>query len=716
MLNLDTPIEKITSVGKKIARSKWKKKLITESIIADSTGQIKAIWFNQSYLIQNLKPGDQVFISGKVDYSRDEGLQFVHPNYEKITRNKASTTHTARIVPVYSLTKNITIKQIRYLMSQVIGLSQQIKEWLPQDIVEANKLLTLSESLKQIHFPDNKIALNQALDRLKFNELFLIQLHSCLARRELKQSSSFNIKFFEEETKQFVESLPFKLTDAQRKSAWEILLDLEKETPMNRLLEGDVGSGKTIVACLAILNTVLNRKQAALMAPTEILAKQHFDNICQLFKDWPIQIGLLTNSLQQTNKIQKHKKTESTKTLSKTTTSADEKTSQDVNSDNNSITKKEMYQLITDGELDLVIGTQALIQDKVNFTDLGLIIVDEQHRFGVGQRKKLKQKTQNYRNHKNTKSQSYTEATAGKANINNEKMEHDNKRLNLKSEILILKSKIPHLLSMTATPIPRSLALTVYGDLDLSVINQKPGGRKEIETRVVMPEERPKTYQFILSEIKKGQQIFIICPLIDPSDKLGTRAVKDEYKKLNEKIFPEISIGLLHGKLKPAGKEKVMREFLEQKTKILVATPVIEVGIDIPNATVMMIESAERFGLAQLHQFRGRVGRSDKQSYCFLLTESETESTIKRLQVMVESNDGFKIAERDLEFRGPGEVYGIKQSGFNDRLKVAKLTDYLIIKQSKRSVDQLLTQDPGLNNYPLVSQELKKFNEDIHFE
>ena len=331
-----------------------------------------------------------------------------------------------------------------------------------------------------------------------------------------------------------------------------------------------------------------------------------------------------------------------------------------------------MYKKISDGELDLVIGTHALIQDKVEFKNLGLVIIDEQHRFGVEQRKKLKSPGHN--------------------------------------------KLIPHLLSMTATPIPRSLALTVYGDLDLSVINELPQGRKKIKTEVVPPEHRPEKYKFVLDRINDGQQVFVICPLIDLSDKLGIKAVKDEFEKLDKKIFPKVPIGLMHGKLKSRDKERVMQDFLDKKTMIMVSTPVIEVGIDMPNATVMMIESAERFGLAQLHQFRGRVGRSDKQSYCFLFTESAAAETIKRLQTVVKSNDGFALAEADLEFRGPGEVYGIKQSGYRDELKVAKLTDYIIIKKSKTAADEIIKIDAELNKFPLIKNRLKKFEASVHFE
>ena len=622
-------------------RSPWKKSLITEAIIADGSDKIKAVWFHQPYLVKNLRPGDQLFLSGKVEL-REDGLQFVHPQYERITKYKTETMHTARIVPVYPLTKGLTEKQLRYVISSVIRITNNIPEWLPSDLIKKNNLASLAETIKQIHFPDNHSRLNRALERLKFDELFLIQLRTALAKAELRKSRGVKIEFKESETKKFVKSLPFQLTDAQRIAGWEILKDLQRQTPMNRLLEGDVGSGKTVVAGLSILNVALNKFQVAYMAPTEILARQHFSTLARLLKNWPIRIGLLTSA----EKI--------------------------IANHESRITNQIMYKKISDGELDLVIGTHALIQDKVEFKNLGLVIIDEQHRFGVEQRKKLKSPGHN--------------------------------------------KLIPHLLSMTATPIPRSLALTVYGDLDLSVINELPQGRKKIKTEVVPPEHRPEKYKFVLDRINDGQQVFVICPLIDLSDKLGIKAVKDEFEKLDKKIFPKVPIGLMHGKLKSRDKERVMQNFLDKKTMIMVSTPVIEVGIDMPNATVMMIESAERFGLAQLHQFRGRVGRSDKQSYCFLFTESAAAETIKRLQTVVKSNDGFALAEADLEFRGPGEVYGIKQSGYRDELKVAKLTDYIIIKKSKTAADEIIKIDAELNKFPLIKNRLKKFEASVHFE
>ncbi len=623
-------------------RSKYRKKMITEAILSDDSDSIRAIWFNQPYLTKNIKVGDYLFISGKVEMSH-EGTQFIHPQYEKISSYANEPTHTARVVPIYPLTKGVTNKQLRYVIKSVIGLVKNIKDWLPEDVVYKYKLMPLPKAVYNMHFPQDIATKNIALERIKFNELFLIQLRSILTKQQLKKLKAPKIEFQKKATAQFVKSLLFNLTNAQKIASWEILQDINKQTPMNRLLEGDVGSGKTVVSAIAILNTAKNKKQIAYMAPTEVLAHQHFHSLSQLFNKWPLKIGLLTSALKKTNQ-----------------------------SDSATIGKKQIYKKISSGELDLIIGTHALIQEGVEFKDLALTIVDEQHRFGVEQRKKLK--------HKN------------KSNL------------------------IPHLLSMTATPIPRSLALSVYGDLDLSIIDEMPEGRKKIITEIVPPEKKSDKYKFILDKIKEGQQIFIICPLIDPSDKLGVKAVSEEYEKLDKKIFPNVEIGLMHGKLKTKQKEQVMRDFLDKKTKILVSTPVIEVGVDVANASIMLIESAERFGLAQLHQFRGRVGRGEHQSYCFLMTESADSNVIKRLQILVKTSDGFKIAEADLEFRGPGEVYGIKQSGFKDELKVAKLTDYMIIKKAKKSAEVVVQYDPSLAKFPQLRKKIEQFESQLHLE
>lgn len=617
----------------------WKRKMyLTECLINDTTESLKIIWFNQPFIAKMLKQGDEVFFSGKIE-STKYGLQMVNPSYEK---EKKDQIHTARIVPVYPLTEKLTAKQIRYLIKSVLHLAKEVEEWLPENIIKKYNLIPIHQAIREVHFPTNLKTLAQARTRLKFNEHLLIQLKTESIRQQISNQKAPATYFKEELTKKFVSSLPFTLTNSQKKSAWEILQELNKKQPMNRLLQGDVGSGKTVVAALAMLNVIDNKLQCALMAPTEILANQHYKTIRSLFENFDIKIALLT----RTKKI-----------------ISDEE-----------MTQNNILKSIEDHEVDIIIGTHSIIQQKVNFNKLGLVVVDEQHRFGVDQRKLLKQKKQVANN--------------------------DN---------------IPHLLSMTATPIPRSLALTLYGDLDLSLITEMPKDRKKIITKIIPSNNRDETYKFINEEIKKGHQVFVICPLIEESDKLGVKAATAEYKKLSEEIFPNLNIGLLHGKLKKDDKQAAMDNFVDNKINILVATSVVEVGVDIPNATIMMIEGADRFGLAQLHQFRGRVGRYKHQSYCFLFTDSQSDKTYERLTALIESRNGFEIAEKDLELRGSGEIYGLKQSGFPN-LKIATLTDFLLIKQTKEAAKIIFSSDPELNKLDGLKQRFEYFSHTIHLE
>ncbi len=640
-INQLVPNQAVTVKGKMVLinnRRSWKKKMvITEALLEDETGSIKIIWFNQPFLTKNLKIGDEVFVAGQVEFD-NLGLQFVSPSYEKITSQKS--LNTAKIVPVYPLTGRLTQKQLRFLINLALQSVKLIPEWLPDKILKKHNLMPLVKALSGIHFPTDFKKLEKARYRLKFNELFLIQLQNQLTRRFLQKNKAVKIKFKEKEIKKLVHSLPFELTNDQKKAAWQILIDLENEKPMNRLLEGDVGSGKTVVASLAILNTILNDYQAVLMAPTEILAKQHFATIDKFLKNLSLRTALLTGSEKLIN---------------------DQETKKN---------KKEILEMVKQGSINLIIGTHALIQEGVEYKKAGLIVVDEQHRFGVEQRKKLKEKNKN--------------------------------------------KKVPHFLSMTATPIPRSLALILYGDLDLSIIKEMPKGRKRIITRLVSEKNREKAYQFIRQEIKKGRQVFVICPLIDPSDKLGVKSVKEEFKKLDKQVFPDLEIGLLHGKLKASEKEAMMQDFKANRIKILVSTSVIEVGIDIPNATIMMIEGADRFGLAQLHQFRGRVGRGQEQSYCFLFAENGSPKTNERLSALVKSSDGFALAEYDLKFRGPGEVFGTRQSGMPD-LKIATLNDLELINLTKNEAQQFF-DNYNLTDFPYLKTKLEKLKIIDHLE
>ncbi|MBI5621728.1 ATP-dependent DNA helicase RecG [Candidatus Falkowbacteria bacterium] len=614
----------------------WKKRLlVTEAIIQDSSGSVKAVWFGQYYVSKILKPGDEVYLAGRVD--ADRGVVFYSPSFEKVTKAKeGGGTHTGRLVPVYSLTKGISSKQLRYLVSLAWKALPALADYLPAALVRQLHFPALSAAVRQIHFPDSQVSLERARQRLQFEEIFLLQLKNQLVRRRLRQLPASPVSFHEAEIKRFVSSLPFVLTPAQRRSAWEIVKDLGRPYPMNRLLEGDVGSGKTVVASLALLNTALGGAQAALMAPTEILARQHYTTIRQLLQGQKFLIGLLTRTESRVND-----------TL---------------------VDKRELIAGLKDGRVKVVVGTHALIQGKIQFHHLALAVVDEQHRFGVAQRQALQDKS-------------------GET------------------------SRVPHFLSMTATPIPRSLALTLYGDLDLSILDTLPAGRKKIITKIVSPADRAKAYDFIRQQVAAGPngaplgQAFVICPLIDPSDKLGVRSVTEEHKKLDTEVFPDLVIGCLHGRLKSAERERVMADFVAGKVKILVATSVVEVGVDVPNASVMMIEGAERFGLAQLHQFRGRVGRSSHQSYCFLFTDTESENSRARLQTLVDSNDGFALAEADLRFRGAGEMFGTSQSGESD-LKLANLFDVQRIKQAQQWVGRVMAEDPDLANHPLLRAKI----------
>lgn len=618
-------------------RRSWRKKImVTEAIISDDTGQAACIWFGQPYIGKMLKAGDEIMVSGKVSFG-DYGVQFAGPAFEKKSNDPA---HTGRLVPLYSLTGRLTQKQIRVLIKCALRSAGYLADFLPPEIKRNENLMPLNTALGQVHFPKDIKTLTLAQNRLKFDELFLIQLIHAKRKQNTAAQLSPSVPFHEAEIKSFVQSLPFKLTDAQRKAAWQIIKDMERPHPMNRLLEGDVGSGKTVVAAIALLNAALSGFQGALMVPTEILAKQHFETISKILTPLGISIALLTHNWQKDGAE---------------------------SSDSKTIIKK-----IKNNEIKIVVGTHALIQEKIQFQNLALAVIDEQHRFGVKQRQKLRAK--------------------GGAKLD------------------------PHLLSMTATPIPRTLYLSLYGDLDLSVLDESPKGRQEIIDRIVAPNERPQILAAIDEEIEKGRQVFVLCPLIDESDKLGAKAATAEYEKLRRTVFAHRRIGLIHGRLDPEEKEKAMNDFAQGKIDILVSTTVVEVGVDIPNASVMMIENAERFGLAQIWQLRGRVGRGAHQSYCYLFPETDSAESMRRLHAILTSKNGFDLAEKDLELRGPGEVYGTTQSGFVKDLRIATLLDWQIIEQAKKAAFSLIQKDPNLSKYFLLKQKVEQTEKKLHFE
>ena len=651
-------------------RRTWKKKMsLTEALVQDETGAIKVVWFNRPYLTKVLKKGDIVFLSGKIAI-RGNSLYLSNPAYEKISKNNefdlSKLSHTGRLVPVYPETEGLSSRWLRYILKPVLSaIKNKIPETLPEEIIKKNNFLPIQEAIWQIHFPDSEKLAKEAQKRFSFEELFLIELYVLRARAQLSAEKAIPFPINVDLIKKFVASLPFKLTNAQKKCAWRILKDLEKPKPMNRLLEGDVGSGKTVVAAICALNVIKQNYQVAFMAPTEILAKQHFQEIAKLYRNFKVNIGLLTGKQDQFY-------------------------SKKLPNEPVEISRKKLLEKTLNSEIDILIGTHALIQDKVKFGKLALVILDEQHRFGVEQRAKLLKESK-------TKKQ---------------------------------ERVIPHLLSMTATPIPRTLALTIYGDLDISILDELPKGRKKVITKLIKPEERKKAYDFIRKEIKKGRQAFVICPRIESkentleeetspdsenSSDLKIKAVKEEYKKLSKEIFPDLRIGMLHGKLSTKEKEKVMKKFKNREIDILVSTSVVEVGIDVPNATVMMIEGAERFGLAQLHQFRGRVGRSNYQSYCFLFTNSDSKKTYQRLSALISSEDGFSLAEKDLEIRGPGDFAGTRQWGIPD-LMMSSLKDMKLVEKARESAKEILLQDPYLKNYPYLRKKIKEFGARIHLE
>jgi ATP-dependent DNA helicase RecG len=626
--------EEVTIIGtvrQTRERTGKKGQSIVTSTVSDGTGTIQATWFNQPYLAKRLKPGRQIVISGKVDQYLGRAA-FTSPTWEPLDEE---LVHTGRLVPVHPLTSGISARWLRRLMKRTTDYwSLRLPDHLPLAMREERHLLDLETAIRQIHFPDNWAMLEQARRRLAFDEFLMIQLGVLRQRHEWQQRSGEPVQIDTPLLRTFVDSLPYALTAAQERVLSEILQDLEKPQPMSRLLQGDVGSGKTVVAAAAMLVTAASGMQAVLMAPTEILAEQHYASLEQLWSElWlpgmkkvSSQLRLLTGSLSQTERAK-------------------------------------TYDEMATGEARIIIGTHALIQGGVSYHNLGLVVIDEQHRFGVTQRAALRQKGHN-----------------------------------------------PHVLVMTATPIPRTLALTIYGDLDISTIDELPPGRKEIITRWMKPVERERAYTFLRARVTESHQAFIICPLIEESEKVEAKAAVEEHRRLQEEVFPDLRLGLLHGRMTAEEKEAVMREFYGGELDILVCTPVVEVGIDVPNATVMLIEGADRFGLAQLHQFRGRVGRGEEQSHCLLLAESPSDTGLQRLEIIESTQDGFKLADQDLAMRGPGEFFGTRQSGLPD-LKVARLSDVSVLQEARTVAQQIWEEDPDLDlpRHRLLATRVEEF-------
>ncbi len=696
----DTAIIKAKVLSISNHRSQRKRMVITkaklEEVSGEGSSEITAVWFNQPFLINFLKSGSIWYFYGKINY--DFNLRkkiLLSPTFEK----------KSAILPIYPLTEGITSKYLRKLIAPLLSENLSLPDFLPDFIIDDYHLMNINQAVREIHFPISQQKLSQARNCLAFDEMFLIILRLLLTRKDISVQKAAKIKINKKLLIKFVKGLPYQLTNAQRKASWEIINDLAKSVPMNRLLEGDVGSGKTVVALMAALNTIESNYQVLWMAPTEILATQHFQTARQLLKKFDIQISIITSKKIEIS----DKKIFSNKLQAKS------------------------YAL----QANLIIGTHALIQKDCKYKNIGLVIIDEQHRFGVKQRAELAA-------HQSTQADTPIDTNNTSTALRSESYSTTGVNQCNKSQ----NSKLaPHFLSMTATPIPRTLALSIYSDLDISILDEMPKNRKKIITRLVDPVNRDKAYRFIRDQVKLGRQVFIICPLIEENSNPSSRAphesklhtgqaplttgrskqlvisnklfdldrksVKEEYKKLSKQIFPDLKISMLHGKMKSNEKEKIMSDFSQSKTDILVSTSVVEVGIDVPNATIIMIEDAERFGLAQLHQFRGRVGRGQYQSYCLLFTNNLSNQVKNRLDKLVVCSDGFKLAQEDLELRGSGELVGNAQSGLLD-LKMAKLTDIILMKKVHQAAEQVIVK--GIDRYSELTKKLAEFESTRHLE
>lgn len=598
---------------------------IFQMAVGDSTGVIRTIWFNQPYMKDRFKIGQELIIYGKVE--KYNYLQINNPEYEILTGTKEDSIHIGRIVPIYPLTESLNQRWFRNVLKHAVdNYLNGILDILPYDIRRRNNLMALKEAIRNIHFPISEVVLKKAKHRLIFDEFLLLQTGIAMKRARIKiDLNGYSHKAEGYLINRFRELLPFEFTKSQLKVIKEIEQDMQSLKPMNRLLQGDVGCGKTIVALYALILAVQNRYQGALMAPTEILAEQHYRNIKTLLKDMDVKVVLLSGDLKAEERQRRRR-------------------------------------MIETGEADLVVGTHAIIQQGVHFKKLGLAVIDEQHKFGVMQRALLKSKSMN-----------------------------------------------PDILVMTATPIPRTLALTVYGDLDVSIIDELPPGRRSIKTLYFEERNRGEAYRIAGEQVRLGRQVYVVYPIIEDSERSDLRAATKMHKELSG-FFPGLKVGLLHGRMKSSEKEKIMKDFKEQMINILVSTIVIEVGVDIPNASTMIIEHAERFGLSQLHQLRGRIGRGKYISYCILVAEPKSDEASRRISAMLETQDGFKIAEEDLEIRGPGEFFGTRQHGLPE-LKIGNIVrDRDVLELAKAEAFELIKRDRFLrhptNRY--IRERLKK--------
>jgi ATP-dependent DNA helicase RecG len=600
-------------------------KYINRIVFKNETGFVVGTWFNQPYIKNNFTIGQRVMLYGKVSRKMGE-IQIIDPQYER----DVEVVPDNKIMPIYPASKYVTQSSVRKSMQQALTyMDELIFEVMPESIRKVFGLLDIKVALREIHFPTSFEILTLAEKRIKFEELLILQLGLFLAKSNFSQDKTALPIPVCQEMKNFKDDLPFTLTSAQTRTVREILKDMKDSKPMNRLVQGDVGSGKTIVAIIALFNCAMMGYQAAMMAPTEILAEQHFHSISKIMEKWNLKVALLKGSLTKKQ-------------------------------------KENLLKQIAAGEVDIVVGTHALIQNYVEFKKLALAITDEQHRFGVRQRAELIDKGYN-----------------------------------------------PHVLVMTATPIPRTLALFMYGDMDISIINELPPGRQKIETKHVGVNMRDKVYDFVKQQVNIGHQAYVVCPLVEESEKLEAESAVEISEFLKENYFKDFHVGLLHGKMKPKEKDDIMLRFKNGEIKVLVSTTVIEVGVNVPNATIMIVENADRFGLAQLHQLRGRVGRGEHKSYCILITESKSHVTMERMKIMTQTSDGFIIAEKDMEIRGTGEFFGTRQHGLPE-LKLANLVRDIEILKETRDIIKELVECKRINDddFKLLKKEVyNKFNE-----
>lgn len=607
--------------------------------IDDGTGILHVVWFNLQFLHNKLPVGTKIYVAGTVEepkFLKKAVTQDKKPHFSmrspvlEFVGSTSDRIHTAAITPVYSETSGISSRFIRYQIKALLPAILLVPEYLPIDIIKRNDLPSIQDAISQAHFPSSQEELERAKRRLQFDELFFLQLAALVRKQHVKRAKAYTLPVKTVEMKKYSASLPFELTGAQIRAIEEIAKDMAEGHPMNRLLQGDVGSGKSAVALLAAQIALLNKKKVLYLAPTEILARQQALSFTKSLGS--ANVRLLIGAMKQKEKA-------------------------------------EIYELLQGNDPICIIGTHALLQEHVQGKDVGLAIIDEQHRFGVAQRKAL---------------------------------------------LSIEEGIVPHLLSMTATPIPRTLSLTVYGDLENSLLDELPPGRKPISTKIVSPEKRDDAIIDMLSQLHEGRQAYIITPLIEDSEKLAVKSARKAFDEIG-KLFPGIAVGMLHGQMTSEEKEGVMNNFAAGAIQLLVATAVVEVGVNVPNATVMMIEGAERFGLAQLHQFRGRIGRGEHQSICYVVPTTVEGAQSQRLSLFASTNDGFEIAEADLQFRGPGELYGLEQSGFGN-LRVASLLDYEMIKLVREEAKKILKKDPELQEHLILRKKVEQKNEHAHFE